>query len=113
MRVAEMAGKKPDIEAEIRFLSVKESGGPGPYRSGLRTTHDLGHGGALSDAMHVFQDNDQVSPGGTVLSRMSFLVPEVEQGRLYNGFAFTVREGNRIIGHGRVTKVLNQDLQRR
>ena len=107
-----MAGRKPDIEAEIRFLSVEEGGGPGPYRSGLRTTHDLGHGGALSDAMHVFLDRDQASPGGTVLSRMSFLVPEAEQGRLHNGFTFTVQEGMRVVGRGHITKVLNKGLQR-
>ena len=107
-----MTAPKSDIEAKIHFLSTEEGGGPGPYRSGLRTTHDFGHGGTLSDAMHIFHDRDQVEPGGTVLSRMSLLYPAAEQGRLYEGFAFTVQEGNRLIGHGRVTRVLNRDLQR-
>ena len=103
---------RPDIEAEIRFLTTEEGGGPGPYRSRLNTTHDFGHGGALSDAMHIFLDREMAKPGETVRSQMSFLYPRAEKGRLHTGFTFTVQEGNRIIDHGRVTKVLNKELQR-
>jgi translation elongation factor EF-Tu-like GTPase len=101
-----------DIEAEIRFLTAGEGGGPGPYCSRLNTTHDFGLGNSLSDAMHFFQGKDQVSPGEAVLSRLSFLDPEAQNGRLYVGFTFTVQEATRVIGHGRITKVLNKDLQR-
>jgi len=100
-----------DIEAEIRFLTTEEGGGPGPYRSRLNTTHDFGHSGALSDAMHIFLDRDMAKPGETVRSQMSLLDPQAERGRLYEGFTFTVQEGNRIIGHGRITTVLNKELQ--
>jgi translation elongation factor EF-Tu-like GTPase len=103
---------RPDIEAEIHFASVAEGGGPGPYRSRLNTTHDFGHEGALTDAMHIFQDRDEVKPGETVISQMCFLYPEGEKSRLHVGFTFTVQEGRRVIGQGRITKVLNRELQR-
>jgi translation elongation factor EF-Tu-like GTPase len=108
-----MSQPVPDIEAEIRFLSLAEGGGPGPYRNRLHTTHDFGLGEILSDAMHLFQDKSEVLPGETVGSQMSFLYPEAQEGRLYEGFTFTVQEGRRVIGHGRVTKVLNEALLRR
>jgi translation elongation factor EF-Tu-like GTPase len=102
----------PDIEAEVRFLTVAEGGGPGPYHSRLNTTHDFGHNGALSDAMHLFLDGNMAKPGETVRSQMSFLYPRAEKDRLHIGFTFTVQEGNRIIGHGHITKVLNRELLR-
>jgi len=103
---------RADIEAEIRFLSTEEGGGPGPYRSRLHTTHDFGHASRLTDAMHSFQDRDQAQPGETVLSRINLLYPEAEKARLFEGFTFAVLEGRRIIGHGRITKILNKDLRR-
>jgi translation elongation factor EF-Tu-like GTPase len=104
---------KIDIEAQIRFLSTMEGGGPGPYLSRLTTTHDFGIEETLFDALHVFPDVAAVRPGDTVRSQMSFLAPESQRNRLYEGFSFTVQEGHRIIGRGRVTKILNETLRRR
>jgi translation elongation factor EF-Tu-like GTPase len=103
----------PDIEAEVRFLSTEEGGKTIPCRSGYRPNHDFGIEGALNDAHHDFPDGAEVRPGDTARSLMSFLDPEAQRGRLYEGFTFTVQEGRRVIGQGRITKVLNQDLLRR
>ena len=103
----------PDIEAEVRFLATEEGGKRQPCRSGYRTTHDFGLEGTLTDALHVFPGVTEVLPGEAVTTRMSFLAPQYLQGRLYLGFRFTVQEANWIVGHGRITRILNEDLQRR
>ncbi|WP_193369568.1 elongation factor Tu [Pelagibius marinus] len=100
----------PDIEAEIRFLPTEEGGKNIPCRSGYFPNHDFGLPGSLNDARHSFPDVEEVRPGDTVRSEMTFLAPELQRGRLYEGFDFTVQEGNWIVGYGRVTKVLNPDL---
>ena len=103
---------KIDIEAQIHFLSTMEGGGPGPYLSRLTTTHDFGIEGTLFDALHIFPDVAEVRPGDRVRSQMSLLAPEFQGDRLHEGFTFTVQEGRRITGRGRVTKILNEDLRR-
>ena len=42
---------------------------------------------------------------------MWLLVPEDKEGRLDVGFEFTLQEGGRLVGHGRVLAVLNPALQ--
>ena len=103
----------PDIEAEIRFLKTEEDGKKTAYRSGLRTVHDFGRLNSLVDALHTYPDVDEVHPGQSARALMSFLNPQHEAGRLFEGFEFTMQVGTRIIGHGRVTKILNEDLRRR
>lgn len=42
---------------------------------------------------------------------MWFLTPALQAERLYEGFAFTIQEGRKVVGRGRVTRVLNQALR--
>jgi len=107
------AEPKPDIEAEIRFLSTEEGGKTVACRSGYTTVHDFGIAGTCNDARHIFPDADEAQPGDKVRTQMILLAPEFQKGRLYVGFEFTVQEGHRLVGHGRVTKILNEDLRRR
>jgi len=85
----------PDIEAEVRFLATEEGGKRQPCRSGSRTTHDFGLNGTLTDALHVFPGVTEVLPGETVTTRMSFMAPQYQAGRLYLGFRFTVQGAKR------------------
>ena len=100
----------PDIEAEIHFFAREEGGRRTPCKSGYRPSHDFGIEGMLNDAVHQYIDKEWVSPGETVLTHLSFLAPETQFGRLYEGFEFTVQEGTRIVGRGRIIRVFNQIL---
>ena len=103
----------PDIEAEIRFLSTEQGGRHSPCATGYRPHHDFGIGGVHVDAVHEFVDKEWVAPGETVIANLSFMGPEYPEylgGRLYKGFEFAVHEGARIVGRGRITKVLNEAL---
>ena len=102
----------PDIEAEIRFLTTDEGGRQTGVTSGYRPHHDFGLEGTQVDAAHVYDNNEWVHPGETVIAGLAF--PPITQehlvGRLQEGLEFTVQEGARIVGRGRVTQILNQAL---
>lgn len=103
----------PDIEAEIRFLSTGEGGRHGPCATGYRPHHDFGLGDVQFDAIHEYTGRQWVAPGETVIAQLSFMgteYPKYLGGRLYAGLRFTVQEGARIVGRGRVLKVLNETL---
>jgi hypothetical protein len=51
-----------------------------------------------------------VHPGQTVVAHLCFLSPQYHVGKLYPGKEFLLREGQRIVGRGKVTKIL--DLQK-
>jgi len=100
----------PDFEADIRFLSTAEGGRRDPIRSGCCQSHDLGLAG-LNDATHEYTDQEWVSPGDTVHTRLWLISPEMQSRRLSVGMRFTVQEGARVIGRGKITKVLNPRLE--
>jgi len=105
----------PDIEAEIRFVTTEEGGRRTPAKSGYRPHHDFGVDGIQFDAVHTFVDRERVFPGETVTAMLSFMGTGYQDylaGRLHEGFEFTVQEGARIVGRGRITKVLNKALLR-
>ena len=104
--------RAPDVEAEVSYLSTSDGGRQRPVCSGYRPSHDFRLGGCLSDAQHEYPDREWVYPGQTVRVLLWFLLPKEQVGRLHSGFEFTVQEGARILGQGRVTRVLNSELER-
>ena len=105
-----------DIEAVIRFLPTAEGGRQTPCRSGVRSYRcpcDFGLDDGWSDALFEFVDKEWVAPGESVVTRMWFVVAANHFGRLCEGFDFTVHEGLRLVARGRITKVLNKDLEKK
>ena len=94
-----------DIEAEITFLTSEEGGHKGPVYSGYRPQfyYDGNDWDAVQNYVGVFE----VYPGQTVTTQLSFLSPQCHFGRLYPGKEFLIREGQRVVAHGKVTKILD------
>jgi translation elongation factor EF-Tu-like GTPase len=95
----------PDIEAEITFLPTDQGGRKTPAYSGYRPQffyedHDW-------DADQEYPDVETVLPGQKVRALLRFLSPQAHLGRVHVGMEFQVREGLRIVAHGRVTRILN------
>jgi translation elongation factor EF-Tu-like GTPase len=95
----------PDIEAEITFVPTEQGGRKTLAFSGYRPQfyydeHDW-------DAEHEYPDVESVAPGQTVRALLRFLSPEMHVGRMHPGTEFQVREGARVVAHGRVTKILH------
>jgi hypothetical protein len=74
---------------------------PGPItdRSSTTTANDW-------DAVHYYPDVDEVRPGDTARVYLSFLSPDEHVGHLHVGKIFLLREGNRVVGYGKITQIL-------
>jgi translation elongation factor EF-Tu-like GTPase len=95
----------PDIEAEITFVPTEQGGRKSLAFSGYRP--QFYYDGHDWDALHEYPDVESVSPGQTVRTLLRFLSPERHLGRVHPVMEFQIREGARVVGHGRVTKILN------
>jgi len=102
----------PDIEAEITFVPTEQGGRKTPAFAHYRPQfyydeHDW-------DAEHEYPDVESALPGQTVRAFLRFGNPAAHFGRVTPGMEFQVREGQRVVAHGRVTKVLHlEELAKR
>jgi translation elongation factor EF-Tu-like GTPase len=99
------ANAKFHIEARISFLTAEEGGRKTPARSGYRP--QFHYEGQDWVAMQEYIDKEEAYPGDTVTTRLSFLSPEEHRGRLRPGMEFQIREGQRVVANGVVTKILD------
>ena len=106
-----MSDRRPDIEAEITLVPTESGGRRTPVLTGYRPAHDFGVEGTLVDAAHDYAAGELI-PGETGRALMTFGVPSLVAGHIVEGMTFTVQEGSRIIGRGRVLRVLNESLHR-
>ena len=94
-----------DIEAEITFLKTQEGGRKTPAFSGYRP--QFYYDGHDWDAVQEYIGVSEVYPGQTVTAELAFLSPQCHVGKLYPGKEFLVREGQRVVARGKITKILN------
>jgi translation elongation factor EF-Tu-like GTPase len=106
MELPSQAIKGFDIEAEISFLSSEEGGRTKPAYTGFRPPIYYDDPEMGWDAMYDWGTEEPIQPGATVHARISFLSSEAHRGRLYPGKEFELREGSRVVGRGRVTRLL-------
>ena len=94
-----------DVEAEITFLTTEEGGRKTPAFSGYRPQFYVD--GQDFVVVHKFFDGTEpVYPGQTVKAYLSFTYPEYLVKVLHPGKEFLIREGQRVIARGSVTKIL-------
>lgn len=94
-----------DLIADITLSSGLERG----RWSGWRPNNDFGlpdH----NDAHIEFAGGGGVQPGDTGRAEMWLLAPELQTGRLHEGFKFVLYEGARLVAHGVLVQVLRTDL---
>jgi translation elongation factor EF-Tu-like GTPase len=76
-----------------------------------RPTHDFGHS-VLNDGRHMYPGRDLVQFGETVTAEITFLAPEYQRGWLYDGMAFKIQEGSKIVGHGVIRTVFDPQMRK-
>jgi translation elongation factor EF-Tu-like GTPase len=59
------------------------------------------------DGVHEYPDVSSVSPGDTVRAFIAFLSPAEHLGKLQPGSPFLIREGQRVVGYGAVTRIVD------
>jgi translation elongation factor EF-Tu-like GTPase len=94
----------PDIEVELTFLPTEHGGRKGPVYTGYRT--QFYYNNTDWDAIHEYVGTEVVHQGQTVTARLTFLSPHQHWQKVFEGMPFLVREGNRVVGFGRVTSIL-------
>ncbi len=94
-----------DIEAVMTFLRTEEGGRKSPVFSGYRPQFHYQHD--EGDASHTYVGVEQVNPGDTVTAQLKFYRPQNHDGKIAVGMEFLIREGNRTVATGRVTKILH------
>lgn len=103
--------KRPDLRAEIHFLTAGDGGRSSSVMSGYRPDHNFGHpDGEINGAVREYDDGGWIVPGASTSARMQLIAPERNARRLFVGMAFTVQEGAQIVAHGRILEVLNPSL---
>ena len=95
-----------DIEVELTFLTPEEGGLQTPAFSGYRLQfyYDGQDWDAIQNYVGVVEP---IYPGQTVTAYLSFLSPQCHVGKLYPGKEFLIRAGQRVVGRGKVTKILD------
>jgi translation elongation factor EF-Tu-like GTPase len=94
----------PDVEAEITLLA--EGGRQTAAHSGYRPAHKI-RDDYLTTGVHQYIGCDEVLPGQTVCGTITFITPEVYPHCLWVGRVIDIQEGDRVIGHARITKIMN------
>jgi len=94
-----------DIEAEIYFLPTEHGGKSRPAMTGYRP--QFYYDGRDWDSVHEYLAVEKVSPGEKVRAFIGFLSPQEHINHIYEGMAFLVREGNRTLGFGAVTRIVD------
>ncbi|HST03284.1 MAG TPA: elongation factor Tu [Chloroflexia bacterium] len=97
--------EEQDIEVTLYYLTREEGGRKKPAFSGYRP--QFHYSGRDWDAVHSYPDVEFVQPGQSARAYLSFLSPECHVGRLQPGTEFLVREGQRVVARGVVTRILN------
>jgi len=101
--------RQPDLEVDFLHYSTEDGGLKGPLRQGCRLPNDFGLAGQMNDAMYIFKA-DPPGPGERAIAELWLLVPELNAGRLREGFKFFPWHMG-LIGECIVTRVINPSLR--
>lgn len=95
----------PDIEVVMTFLRTEDGGKTRPVFSGYRP--QFHYENQDWDAEHTYPDIEQVNPGDSVTARLTFTRPHLHLGRIRVGMEFLIREGNKTVAKGHITRILH------
>jgi hypothetical protein len=100
--------KYPELEAEIYYLTTEEGGRKGYVASGYRG--QFYYNGKDWDAPQEFINKKECNLGETVKVFLQTTSPDFHIGQFSIGQEFEIREGAKIVGRGRITKILRPDF---
>jgi translation elongation factor EF-Tu-like GTPase len=107
-----MPPRPHDIEAEIYALPASDGGRKTALLSGYRPSHNFGKNGELNDGMHEYPDGGRIEVDESGRALIWLLSPERNAALLEVGDTFTVQEGSRVVGRGKITSLLDVTLRK-
>jgi translation elongation factor EF-Tu-like GTPase len=93
-----------DVEVELTLLPTADGGRRSAAAQGYRPQFYYNNGDW--DANYEYEVND-VPLGERVSALLTFFSPHEHRGKVFVGMPFLLREGNRVVGYGRVTALLD------
>ena len=100
------------VEAIISLLPSSESGRIKGITSGYRPNHNFG--GPDNSEVRMGQitvGNDElIKPGESKAVKIHFIMPEGYVIDLVLGLTWRIQEGDRLVGNGKITKVISSDV---
>lgn len=100
-----------DFVATLQYKTMEDGGRKTPAKSGYRPTIKFPFSEMQTSGQQTFIDREFVMPGEYVGAEIKLTGVEHFAGSLYEGLTFDFREGDRIIGTGVITKVVNEQLK--
>ena len=102
--------KQPDFIAELHYRTTEQGGRKAPAFTGYRPQVKFAFSEMQTSGQQKFLNKEIVYPGETVIAEIAILSTDFFKNKLMQGLEFEFREGNRIIGTGKIINVLNKDL---
>ncbi|MCY0969233.1 hypothetical protein [Chryseobacterium wangxinyae] len=102
---------KPQFTALLTYLPAKDGARTTPVSSGYRPTIKFPFDLELYTGIQNFIDVELVFPGDTVTAEIAILKTEYATGKIYEGLDFDFFDGENLIGHGVVTKVIGPNSE--
>jgi hypothetical protein len=99
----------PELEADIYYLSTDEGGRKTSVATSYRgqfhyDNHDW-------DAMQQFLGKEWCELGDTVKVLLQTASPNFHCGKFFVGKEFEIKEGSKVVGRGKISKVLREDFK--
>ena len=101
-----------DFIAELKYLTTEEGGRKTPALSGYRPQVKFDFSVMETSGQQTFLNKKIVYPGDTVLAAIKIVSVTSFANSLKVGMTFEIREGSKIVGHGKITELLNLSLKK-
>jgi translation elongation factor EF-Tu-like GTPase len=101
-----------DFIAVLTYYTEEQGGRHTPAKSGYRPQVKFPFSDMQTSGQQIFIGKDIVSPGETMEARMKILSPEFFAGCLTEGMEFEFREGQNVIGTGKIKQIINEKLRK-
>lgn len=106
----EIENSKADFIAVLVYRTTEEGGRKTPAKSGYRPQVKFDFEEMQTSGQQTFIEREMVFPGDTVYAEIKILSEEFFENKLKVGMKFEFREGNTIIGTGKIKHIINERL---
>ncbi|PHN06043.1 hypothetical protein [Flavilitoribacter nigricans] len=101
---------RSDFIAELRYRTTEEGGRQRPVRSGYRPHIRFPVDDMLTSGQQTFINRTVVYPGDRVYAEIEILAKDYFAGKLREGMRFEFSEGSRLMGTGKILRMVNLKL---
>lgn len=107
----EIDSNKFDFVATVRYLTTEKGGRKTPAMSGYRPQVKFDFSEMQTSGQQIFLERNLVFPGDEVDVGIEILSVDHFANKLKEGMRFDFLEGSRLIGSGRIKRILNDRLK--